>query len=119
MPDPTRTRDSEVVLNARAAAHESWAKTVDRPARTAAARRAKDAQFLEQADGDPVRAASLRKAYYTRLALKSVQARRKARELTEDAVEAEAELAQMGDEDRAALAQLVTRGGTVGHGVTP
>jgi hypothetical protein len=36
-----------------------------------------DQKFLDQADGDPVRAEHFRKAYYARLALKSAQARRK------------------------------------------
>jgi hypothetical protein len=60
-----------------AAAHESWAATTDRTARTAPARAAPEAKFLEQADGDPVRAEHLRQAYYLRLAAKSVAARRK------------------------------------------
>ncbi|WGY03716.1 hypothetical protein QI633_08110 [Nocardioides sp. QY071] len=62
-------------LAAQSAAHESWARTENWPARTAPARAAFEAKFLEQADGDPVRAASLRKAYYMRLALKSAKAR--------------------------------------------
>lgn len=65
-------------LTASIAAHESWAATPDRAARTAPARRALDAKFLEAADGDPVRADHLRKAHFQRLALKSAQARRKA-----------------------------------------
>ena len=67
-------------LRARLAAHESWANTSDRTARTAAGRAALDQKFLDQADGDPVRAASMRKAYYARLALKSAQARRAKRD---------------------------------------
>jgi hypothetical protein len=59
-----------------AAAHESWAATTDRTARTQPARDALEAKFLEQADGDPVRAEHLRQAYYLRLAAKSVAARR-------------------------------------------
>lgn len=82
-------------LLASAAAHESWATTPDRSARTAPARRALDAKFLEQADGDPIRAAHLRKAYFQRLALKSAQARRKAREFVATADQAEAELAAL------------------------
>jgi hypothetical protein len=68
---------SEKALVARIAAHESWANTTDRTARTAPARAALDAKFLEQAGGDPVRAQHLRKAYFARLALKSARARRK------------------------------------------
>lgn len=69
--------DNEASLRGRIAAHESWARTEDRSARTAKARAARDAKFLTQADGDPVKAAHLRKAYFARLALKSAQARRK------------------------------------------
>ena len=60
----------------RLGAHISWANTTNRTARTAPARAALDQRFLDEADGDPVRAAHLRKAYYQRLALKSAQARR-------------------------------------------
>lgn len=62
---------------ARIAAHESWAKTPDRAARTAKARAALDAKFLTAAGGDPKMAESLRKAYYARLAYKSAKARRR------------------------------------------
>jgi hypothetical protein len=84
---------SERQLGARIAAHESWANTENRSARTAPARAAQDQKFLDAAHGDPVRAAHLRKAHFARLALKSAQSRRKARELTEVAELAEAELA--------------------------
>lgn len=57
-------------------AHLSWANTTNRTARTAPARAALEQKFLDQADGDPVRAAHLRKAYYQRLALKSAASRR-------------------------------------------
>ena len=83
---------SERRLIAAIASHESWAQTPDRAARTAPARAALDAKFLREADGDPVRAEHLRKAYFTRLALKSAQARRKAAEATRAADEADAEL---------------------------
>ena len=63
-------------LSASMAADISWGNTTDRSARTAPARKALDDKFLEQADGDPKRAASIRKAYYKRLALKSAAARR-------------------------------------------
>lgn len=86
---------SESRLRSQIAAHESWAQTPDRTARTSNARAAMDAKFLMQAEGDEARAASLRKAHYARLALKSAQARRKSRELTETAEAAEAELDQM------------------------
>jgi hypothetical protein len=71
---------SEVRLAAQIRAHESWAKTVDRSARTAPARAARERQFLEQADGDPVRAEHLRTAYYKWLALQSAASRRRNRE---------------------------------------
>lgn len=83
-------------LSASIAAHTSWANTEDRSARTAPARRALDAKFLEEAGGDPKRAEHLRKAHFQRLALKSAQSRRRAREATEAARAAEAELKALG-----------------------
>lgn len=73
---------------ARIAAHESWARTPNRTARTAKARAALMATFELQVDPHgvlspaerAVRAESARKAYFARLALKSAQARRQARE---------------------------------------
>jgi hypothetical protein len=59
----------------RQGAHLSWGNTEDRTARTAPGRAAFEQKFLDQADGDPVRAAHLRKAYFQRLALRSAQAR--------------------------------------------
>ena len=64
-------------LRSKLAAHESWAQTEDRSARTAPARRAFEAKFLVEAGGDPKRAESLRKAYYARLAFRSAKARRR------------------------------------------
>jgi hypothetical protein len=64
-------------LEARAAAHQSWANTENRTARTANARNAFQNKFLAEAGGDPMRAESLRKAFYARLALASVKARRR------------------------------------------
>ncbi len=87
---------TERQLAASIAAHESWAHTEDRAARTANARAALDQKFLDAADGDAVRAAHLRKAYFARLALTSAQSRRKARELTEVADQAETELSEAG-----------------------
>lgn len=83
---------SERSLSARLAAHESWANTENRSARTAPARAARDQRFLEQAGGDPIRAEHLRKAFFLRLALASAKSRRKAAELTATAEAAEAEL---------------------------
>lgn len=87
---------TEKSLRASIAAHESWAATPDRSARTAPARRALDEKFLEEAGGDPKRAEHLRKAHFQRLALKSAQSRRRAREATEAARAAEAELKALG-----------------------
>jgi hypothetical protein len=78
------------------AAHTSWANTQDRSARTAPARAALDLKFLTEADGDAIRAEHLRKAYFKRLALKSVQSRRRAAGLLEEARAAETELKQLG-----------------------
>ena len=83
------------------AAELSWATTENRSARTAPARAALDAKFLDQAGGDPVRAAHLRKAFFKRLALKSAQSRRKAKELAATANAAEAELRALGGNDAA------------------
>jgi hypothetical protein len=93
---------SERRLAASIAAHESWANTPNRAARTAPARAALDKKFLDAAGGDHERAAHLRKAHFARLALRSAQARRKAREASDVAEAAEAELTQMGGADDAA-----------------
>ncbi len=65
----------EAIAWGRIGAHESWARTKDRASRTAPGRAAFEQKFLDEADGDPVRAAHLRKAYFARLALRSAQAR--------------------------------------------
>lgn len=87
---------SERATIASIAAHESWANTTNRSARTAPARAALDQRFLDEAGGDPIRAGHLRAAYFKRLALKSAQARRKAKELQAEAVAADVELAALG-----------------------
>jgi hypothetical protein len=86
---------SDKALAGRIGAHESWSRTVDRRARTANARKAALARFDAEVPAeitDPVERAQAaehaRKAYFTRLSLKAVQARRKANE----AAQAEAEL---------------------------
>jgi hypothetical protein len=91
----------EASLISSIAAHESWARTTDRSARTAPARAAIWQRFLDRAGGDPVRAEHLRLAYYKRLALRSAQARRRAREATTTAEAAEAELDEAGGPDAA------------------
>lgn len=91
-------------LRARIAAHESWANTSDRSARTGSARAALLAKFEQRVHPDGTlppeerarRAEHARKAHFARLALKSAQARRQARGLTAEAVAAEAEIATLG-----------------------
>jgi hypothetical protein len=83
---------SETRLRAQIAAHTKWANTPDRTAATAPARGALDQKFLDQADGDPVRAEHLKKAHFLRLALKSARSRRRAKEQIAIAVAAEIEL---------------------------
>lgn len=71
-------------------AHLSWANTTDRSARTRNARAALEDKFLRDADPDlqldPVQreaaAASLRKAFYVNLSLKSAEARRRRKSTT-------------------------------------
>lgn len=85
------------------AAHESWANTPDRAARTAPARAALMAKFEREVDPDGTlppderarRAEHKRKAYFQRLALKSAKARR-ARAIVAEGDAAAAELAEMG-----------------------
>lgn len=67
-------------LRASLASHTSWGNTVDRTARTQPGRQGLDEKFLREADGDPVRAKSLRKAHFARMALASKTARRKKKE---------------------------------------
>lgn len=74
------------VINGRIGAHESWARTEDRTARTAPGTKAFLARFERQVDPDGVlspaererRAEHARKAYFARLGQKSGRARRKA-----------------------------------------
>lgn len=82
MPTPAERR-----LRSQYGAHLSWANTPDRSARTAPARKALEDRFLREADPDnsltpaerAKRADSLRRAYYSQLALKAAQARRRRR----------------------------------------
>lgn len=70
-------------LRAQFAANDSWARTPDRSARTAPARKAMLDKFEQQVDPDGTltpaerakRAESARKAHFQRLAFKSAQAR--------------------------------------------
>ncbi len=93
---------NERSLVASLAAHARWGREENRSAATAPARTAFDQLFLDQANGDPERAAHLRKEHFLRLSLKSAQARRKAKELTSTAQAAEAELAASGSGPNAA-----------------
>ncbi len=76
---------AEKSLRGQIAAHESWAKTGDRAARTANARKAALDRFERDVDPDGTltpaeraqRAENARKAYFARLALKSAQARKR------------------------------------------
>lgn len=78
-------------LRAVLAAESSWAKTPDPAARTAPARQAFLARFEQEVDPAGAlapeercrRAAHARKAYFAKLALRSSQARRRRRDLTE------------------------------------
>jgi hypothetical protein len=77
---------SDKQIYASIGAHESWARTVDRTARTANGRRAALDRFEKQVDPDGVltpaeraiRADHAMRAHMKRLALKSAQARRAA-----------------------------------------
>lgn len=76
---------SERTLIAQIAAHESWAKTPDRAARTLPARQAALERFERLVDPESIytpqeraiRAEHARKAHFKRLALKSAQARKR------------------------------------------
>ncbi len=93
-------------LRSRIATSEKWAKTADRSAATAPARRAFLDQFEKQVDPDgtldpaerAIRAAHAKKAYFARLALKSSRARARVKELTAEAEAAEAELSELDGE---------------------
>lgn len=69
----------------RIGAHESWARTTDRAARTRNGRRAFLARFEAEVDPDGTlppaeraeRAEHARRAYFQRLALRSAQSRRR------------------------------------------
>lgn len=96
--------ESERRLAAVIAAHESWAHTPNRSARTANARAAMLAKFETEVDPTGTlppaerarRAEHLRKAYFARLALKSARSRRQSKEFATQADSAAAELATLG-----------------------
>lgn len=78
--------EAELSLAGRMFAHQSWANTEDRSERTRPAREAMIQKFLDETktaeypDGDPIKAESLRRAFYAEIALKSAQVRRANRE---------------------------------------
>lgn len=75
---------AERSIRGQIAAHESWARTENRPARTRKAREKFESRFEREVDPSGVlspderakRAANARQAYFARLALKSAKARR-------------------------------------------
>lgn len=95
---------AERKLAAQIAAHESWANTPDRSARTAKARAALMAKFEQQADPEGkllpaervLRAEHLRKAHFKRLALASAKARRAAKSAQTTPATTEAQLKALG-----------------------
>ncbi len=104
------TTPSERAMVARIASAERWSRCSDTTAATEPARQAFNARFARQVDPDGTlppaerarRAGHARRAWFQRLALKSAQSRRRARELTEVADVAEAELRSLGGGDDAA-----------------
>lgn len=81
MPQADSLSPAERRLRGKIAADSRWGKIpeAERPHHTAKARRGLENKFLAEAEGDPVRAESLRKAFYARLALKSSRARARRR----------------------------------------
>lgn len=102
--------DSEQSLRAKIAAHSRWARTPDRTAATSRARQAADARFERQVDPsgsmDPAVRARLaenaRKAYFTKLALRSAQARKARRKADQIDAEVARELAELAEGGEAA-----------------
>jgi hypothetical protein len=112
------TTDSDRALIAKIASYTSWANTTDRSARTAPGRAAARAAMLDrferEVDPDGTlplqerarRAESARKAYFTRLALRSAQSRRRAtaaretaKQLDQAAADADRELRGLSEPD--------------------
>ena len=91
------TDPAERFMTATIAANTRWAHEPDRTAATSPARAAFNKRFEDEVDPDRTmtptergrRAESARKAYFMRLALKSARSRRKVRETTDAAAEAE------------------------------
>ena len=103
----TAPEDRSIV--AQIAAAERWGRTPDRTAATAPARAGLRAKFAREADPNSIldaaelerRVDCLMRAHMLRMSLKARSARRKARELTEAAEQAEAELTEAGGPDAA------------------
>jgi hypothetical protein len=95
----------ERALVARIAAAERWGRTPDRNAATAPAREGLRAKYARDADPDgrldaedlERRVDSLMRAHMLRMTLAAKSARRRAREASETATRAEAELRDLGD----------------------
>ena len=96
---------AERSMVARVAALTRWAHETDRSGATAPARRAMLERFERDVDPDgvldpverAVRADDLRRAHFQRLALRSVQSRRRAAKLLDEALAAEVEIAAVED----------------------
>lgn len=102
MSERTTGRSEASILKAAAALRQHAGMTSqERSEHTSAARAAFERKWLDLADGDPVRAAKLRKAFYLELSVKSARARRRAKEQTEIAEAAEAELDALDNETAA------------------
>ena len=76
MADTSPETSTAASMLGRLGAYSKWAQCEDRTAATEPARRGLEQKFLDDADGDPVRAESLRRAYFVRMALRSAQVRR-------------------------------------------
>lgn len=107
-PDKSVHPKSPESLQRSIAANASWARCADRSARVAPANAGLDARIDREyaipedlKRTDPAEYARRheagRKAWFGRLALKSVNARRKAKQLVAEAAAAEAELAELGE----------------------
>ncbi|MFI1287419.1 hypothetical protein ACH4VM_02725 [Streptomyces sp. NPDC020792] len=103
---------NERSMRMRIASYQSWAKTPDRSARTAAARkRSHHTRFVEKArelhPGGTEKqiadaAEALKKAHYTEMARRSAQSRRIRSEIAKDAKQKQIARALAGDETAAA-----------------
>lgn len=81
------------------AANSRWGRLGkgERSEATAPGRTAAEQRFLDEADGDPVRAENLRKAHFQRMALKSAEVRRRKRQLRSAQAELKSGIEQLGE----------------------